>query len=253
MSDWWQTFFDAEYLRLWEGTEPPEKAEREVAGLWQLLELGSTSRVLDAPCGYGRIARALAARGAEVLGVDYSEVLLSEAERRRGDIPERQLRYLRHDLRVPLGDSGFEAAINIFSSLGYGTEADDLAILTTLRAAVRPGGRVFVETAHRDRLVVFLSHTDRRGVRLSDGTLLLEEPLFDAVAGRVESKWYWRGPSGSGQKESSLRVYSATELAGLLSRAGLRLLSTHNGCTREPFRSAGPEMSARLGLLAVRD
>lgn len=76
MNDWWRTFFDAEYLRLWEGTEAPEKAEREVAGLWRLLGLEVGSRVLDAPCGYGRIARPMAVRGAEVLGIDYSEVLL---------------------------------------------------------------------------------------------------------------------------------------------------------------------------------
>jgi len=253
MSEWWRTFFDADYLRLWEGTEPPEKTEQEAAGLWQLLGLVPGSRVLDAPCGYGRIARALAIRGALVLGVDYSQVLLAEAERRRGDVPTTQLRYLRHDLRVLLPDAGFDAALNIFSSLGYGTEADDVAMLATLRAAVRPGGRVFIETAHRDRLAVFLSHSGSRGARLPDGTLFLEEPRFDAVSGRVESTWHWQGPSGSGRKTSSLRTYAATELAGLLERAGLRLLSVHDGCTPEPFRSAGPQMSARLGLLAVRD
>lgn len=253
MSEWWRTFFDADYLRLWEGTEPSEKSEREVAGLWQLLELHSGSRVLDAPCGYGRIARVLALRGAEVLGVDYSEVLLGEAEHRRGEVPPARLRYQQHDLRVPLRESGFDTALNIFSSLGYGTEEEDVAIVATLRAAVRPGGHVFIETAHRDGLAVFLSQSDRREVRLPDGTVLLEEPRFDAVSGRVRSTWQWHGPGGSGRKESSLRAYSATELGGLLSRAGLRLLSAHGGCTPEPFRSAGPQMSMRLGLLAVRD
>ena len=252
MSEWWQTFFDTDYLLLWEGTEP-ETAERVVEGLWQLLGLSTGSRVLDAPCGYGRIAHALAMREVVVVGVDYSEVLLAAAERRRGTVPRAQLRYERQDLRVPLADSGFDAALNIYSSLGYGSEADDLAILATLRAAVRPGGRVFIETAHRDRMVVYLSQSVHRAIRLADGTLFFEEPRFDAISGRVESTWYWEGPRGSGRKNSSLRVYSATELAGLLARAGLRLLSAHNGCSPEAFRPAGPEMSTRLGLLAVRD
>jgi hypothetical protein len=65
--------------------------------------------------------------------------------------------------------------------------------------------------------------------------------------------WYWCGPGGSGRKRSSLRVYSATELARLLAAAGLRVESIHNGCSREPFVSAGPGMSSRLGLLAIRD
>ncbi len=54
---------------------------------------------------------------------------------------------------MPLEESGFDVGLNIFSSLGYGTEADDVAILSTLRAAVRPGGLVFVETMHRDRVL----------------------------------------------------------------------------------------------------
>ncbi len=250
---WWQRFFDADYLRLWEGREQPEKTEREVAGIWELLELRDGQRVLDAPCGYGRISLGLARRGAFVVGADFSSDLLREAERRRGEMPQAQLRYVRHDLRQPLPESGFDVALNIFSSLGYGSEADDLAILSTLRAAVRVGGRVFVDLIHRDRLAVFLSQTDHRASRLDDGTLMLEEPRFDAISGRVESTWHWQGPSGSGSKRSSLRVYSATELADLVARAGLRLLSVHDGCTREPFRSAGANMSTRLGLLAVRD
>jgi SAM-dependent methyltransferase len=253
VNDWWQTFFDAEYARLWESWTDAARTEQEIAGLWKLLELRDGSRVLDAPCGYGRISLGLARRGAVVLGVDFSEQLLSEAQRARGDVPAERLEYRRHDLREPLPESGFDVALNIFSSLGYGSEADDVAILSTLRNAVRPGGRVFIETNHRDQGVIFFSQARRPTYRLSDGTLFMEEPRFDAVSGRVDSTWYWEGPANRGQKRSSLRLYSATELVALLPRAGLRLLSVHGGCTPEPFRSAGPSMSARLGVLSIRD
>jgi hypothetical protein len=112
---------------------------------------------------------------------------------------------------------------------------------------------VFIETMHRDQAVMFLSRSERHAYRLNDGTLFLEEPRFDAISGRVESTWYWHGPTGSGQKRSSLRVYSATELVRLVVRVGLRVESVHSGCAKEPFVSAGPGMSARLGVLAVRE
>jgi SAM-dependent methyltransferase len=253
MSGWWESFFDADYLRLWEGAEPPDKIAREVSGLWAVLGLRETSTVLDAPCGYGRIARALAERGARVLGVDLSADLLAEAERRRGGLPSEALRYRRHDLRSPLAESSFDAAVNVFSSLGYGTEADDLAILSTLRAAVRPGGRVFVETTHRDAVAAGLSAGRRISNRLPDGTLIVEEPWLDPVAGRVETTWYWSGPAGAGRKTASLRVYTATELVRLVEAAGLRLGSVHNGCSSDPFVTVGSPPSARLGVLAMRD
>jgi SAM-dependent methyltransferase len=253
MDEWWKSFFDADYLHLWEGAQEEARTEREAVGLWSVLGLKEGDRVLDAPCGYGRIASALARRGATVVGLDFSAALLAEAERRRGDMPTDRLRYIRGDLRVAIEESEFDAAVNIFTSLGYGTEEDDIAILSTLRNAVRSGGRVFVETAHRDRMAVALSHTERHASRLADGTLMVEEPKFDAVTGRVESSWCWSGPGGNGQKRSSLRMYCATELVALLRRAGLRMVSVHAGCSPEPFVGAGSAMSGRLGLLAERD
>lgn len=196
---------------------------------------------------------ALARRGATMLGVDFAETFLTEAERRRAEMAPDRLRYVRHDLREALLEDESDAAVNIFTSLGYGTEEDDIAILSTLRGAVRPGGRVFIETAHRDRAAVSFSHTERHANRLADGTLMIEEPKFDAVTGRVESSWYWAGLGGSGEKRSTNRVYSATEFVGLLARAGLRFLPVHAGCSMEPFVGTGAAMSPRFGVLGVGD
>jgi SAM-dependent methyltransferase len=247
MGDWWRGFFDADYMRLWGGTEPPERAREQVDALWQLCGLAEGARVLDAPCGYGRLSRLLADRGAVVLGVDQSPDLLAEAERGRGAAGAERLIYRRHDLRQPLAESGFDAALNIFSSLGYGTDDDDAAILGTLRDAVRPGGRVFVDTMHRDALAAELRPGELRGKRLADGTLLVEEPVFDPIAGRVESAWHWSGPSGSGTKRASFRLYCITELVRMIARAGLRLVSAHPGCSTAPFDVTAPRMAAGSG------
>jgi len=252
MSEWWRDFFDAEYVRLWAGGGVSGDVAAQVDGLWSVLDLHEGSRVLDAPCGYGRLSRPLADRGAVVLGVDQSQALLDHAERQRGGLPPTRLRYLRHDLRTPLAEGGFDCALNVFTSLGYGAEADDVAMLETLRAAVRPGGLVFVETNHRDATAAFLARGATPSQRLPDGTLVIEEPRFDALEGRVETCWYWSGPAGHGEKPASLRVYTATELVRLLDRAGLRVRSAHRGCSPEPFRAEGPDLGGRLGLLAER-
>lgn len=249
MSGWWQSFFDEDYLALWGGrTSERERAAQEVEGLWSLLGLFAGARVLDAPCGYGRISRPLAAAGAFVLGVDQSAPLLAAAERNRDGVGSDRLRYRRHDLRQPLDDEGFDVALNLFSSLGYGDEADDLAILTTLRRAVRPDGRVFVDTQHRDNVALWFAHGVKPSERLDDGTLVVERPQFDPVAGRVQTTWYWSGPRGSGEKSASIRIYSITELVALMARAGLRVVAAQRGCTTEPYRVGNP---TRVGLVAL--
>jgi hypothetical protein len=89
-------------------------------------------------------------------------------------------------------------------------------------------------------------------MRLPDGTLVVEEPAFDPIAGRVNTTWYWSGPSGSGQKSASLRLYAPTELVTLIQRAGLHFRSAHKGCAPEPFCGGDYNPSARVGILAQR-
>ncbi len=49
MTEWWRTFFDLGYCRLWEGAGGPERTELEAAGIWALLALQPGNRILDAP------------------------------------------------------------------------------------------------------------------------------------------------------------------------------------------------------------
>lgn len=252
MGNWWETFFDADYVRLWGQAGRQPRTAEEADALWQLLQLKDGSRVLDAPCGYGRLARIIAERGASVLGVDQSAALLEKAETDRGDLPPTRLRYLRQDLRQPLKESGFDAAYNAFSSIGYGTEDDDLAVLRTLHGVVRPGGFVLVETMHRDLFAAFRSRGVAPGHRLPDGTLMVEENTFDPIAGRLEMRWFWSGAAGQGEKYGSMRLYTATELVRLMERAGLRFVSAHRGGSIEPFKAEGPEMGGRIAILTQR-
>lgn len=251
MTEWWKTYFDDDYVRLWSLMRGGGDPERQADGLWLVLGLTPGARVLDAPCGYGRISRPLAARGARVSGVDLSEAALREAERRRGDLPPDRLQYRWGDLRQPLDVSGFDAVLCLYTSFGYGEEEDDLEMLSGLRRAARPGGVVFVEAAHRESVVARCGSGRTTERRLSDGTRFVEESRFDARTGRLESVRSWRGPAGSGVKTSSIRMYSVGEIADLARSAGLVVLSRHCGCTPRPFPAGEGRLGRRLGLLTV--
>ncbi len=209
--------------------------------------------MLDAPCGWGRLSRPLAMRGAMVLGVDQSETLLAAAERQREDLPPARLEYLRHDLRAPLDRTGFDVACNIFTSFGYGSEEEDLAVFRTLRGAVRRGGRVVVETNHRDLMCAYIARGSKFAMRLPDGTLFVDDAAFDAISGVVTLNWYWAGPSGSGEKHAVWRCYTPTEIVRLLERAGLRFAGAYRGLSKTPYAAEGPEAGGRLAVVGVRD
>ena len=123
----------------------------------------------------------------------------------------------------------------------------------TLRDALRPGGRVVVETNHRDLMTVFISRGSKRSMRLPDGTLFIDEVDFDAISGVASLNWYWSSPSGSGEKHGKWRCYTPTQIVGLLERAGLRLFGAYQGLSKTPYKAQGPEAGGRLALIAVRE
>ncbi|THV40154.1 class I SAM-dependent methyltransferase [Glycomyces buryatensis] len=112
-----------------------------------MLELAGDvtgQRVLDIGCGPGHYAAALIERGAEVVGVDGSEVLLAHARKRLGEGVE----LLRHDLEAPLhfaSDASFDA---IVCALVYHHIHDRKQLLAEFLRVLRPGGRLLLSTTH---------------------------------------------------------------------------------------------------------
>ncbi|MDO3686233.1 bifunctional 2-polyprenyl-6-hydroxyphenol methylase/3-demethylubiquinol 3-O-methyltransferase UbiG [Micromonospora sp. C28ISP2-4] len=118
----------------------------DLAGEARLLDalVPPGARVLDAGCGTGRVAAALAARGHDVVGVDADPALVEAA---RADYPGP--RFLVADLsELDLAAQGeaepFDAAVlagNVMVFVAPGTERD---VLARVAAHVRPDGLVVV-------------------------------------------------------------------------------------------------------------
>ena len=95
------------------------------------------ARVLDAGCGTGRVARELARRGYDVVGVDNDASMLEVA---RAEAPE--LLWRLDDLAALADSAEYDlivAAGNVMVYLAEGTEAD---VLRRLAGALRPAGQL---------------------------------------------------------------------------------------------------------------
>ncbi|NJP90112.1 class I SAM-dependent methyltransferase [Nonomuraea sp. FMUSA5-5] len=113
--------------------------------LLSLAEPVAGRRVLDLACGHGRISRALARRGASVVGADLSAALIAKAEAAERESP-LGIRYLHADATAPAG-AGSVRELGVFDAVvcSFGlSDIDDLeGAMATTAAALRPGG-VFV-------------------------------------------------------------------------------------------------------------
>ena len=114
----WDAVFDETYLRTYLPLTSDERSREQALAAATLADVEPGAEVLDCPCGFGRHAIPLAEAAYRVTGLDRSETQLAEAARRRGDAEWPRL--VRGDYRaLPFYDASFDAALNLFTSLGY--------------------------------------------------------------------------------------------------------------------------------------
>jgi demethylmenaquinone methyltransferase / 2-methoxy-6-polyprenyl-1,4-benzoquinol methylase len=164
-----------------------------------LARVGPGSRALDVATGTGDLALALARRGSDVVGSDFSEGMLERARAKSSAVRWEQ----GNALALPYEDGAFDAA-----TVGFGTRnfSDLPRGLAEMTRVVRPGGRVVVleiTTPTRPPLSSFFSLWFDRVV-----------PLLGRLAGEDQAYSYL--PS------SVKRFPAAPELGALMHDAGLR-------------------------------
>jgi demethylmenaquinone methyltransferase/2-methoxy-6-polyprenyl-1,4-benzoquinol methylase len=102
-----------------------------------LAQVGPGKRALDVATGTGDLAIALARRGADVVGSDFSEGMLERARAKNGAV-----RWERANaLALPYPDDMFDAATVGFGARNFSDLRQGLSEMTRV---VRPGGRVVV-------------------------------------------------------------------------------------------------------------
>ncbi|HET7564335.1 MAG TPA: methyltransferase domain-containing protein [Gemmatimonadaceae bacterium] len=239
-TEWWQSYFDAQYLLEYQPLFSLERDRREVARLIDLLALPVGARILDVPCGQGRHAHLLAEAGFDVRGLDYSRHLLNVA-RARGTGPT--LRYVQGDMRkLPARWSGhFDAVLNLFTSFGFFLDpADDVRVLAEFARVLAPGGTLIWHGGSRDGIMArFLA---RDWWRADDGTLIAQERSIDPLSGVMTIYSTWRGARTHGEREHRIRLYTASRLAALLAKQGLIVEEAYDGWSSKPLTRRSSEM-----------
>lgn len=241
----WDAFFSDFYLRAYADDERQGKAEEQALNAARLSGCPEGGDLLDVPCGFGRHSVPLARAGYRVVGVDRSQALLADAQRRAG--VERWPKLIRADYReLPLPDASFDAAVNLFTSLGYLGDEQDTHALAEIGRVLRPGGRLVIEAMHRDLLV--RAFVEREWQLLGEGRLLLEQRTFDAGSGVAQvTQTLIDGSGGRDSRSYSIRVYTATELVAMLSRAGFSEAKCYGDLERGSFAT-----DTRLVIVARR-
>ncbi len=231
-SNWYERFFSGLAVQFWQAIASDETTGSEADFLVKHLRLSPGSRVLDAPCGAGRLSLALSERGAIVTGVDISEEFLAAA-RRSSHERGLAISWRQADMRDLPWTGGFDAAFCFGNSFGYLDDRGNQAFLEAVARALAACGRLAIDYGQSAESV--LPRWEPRLEVEIKGFRFLEENRYDFLAGRVENRYVISRGQETEEKLASQRVYTVCEMARGLSAAGFEILEIFGSAREDPF------------------
>jgi SAM-dependent methyltransferase len=203
----------------------------------RLLErIGRTSTVLDAACGTGVDAAALARRGFTVWAADGSEAMVDGAaarfRRERLEIPLLHSRWA--DLPAATGER-FDVVLCVGNSLVHAAGRDAMVqALTGLRQMARPGGYVVIDSRNWEKL-----HAERQIVQIADRVVTrggrrclvlyaweVPDGLADEHIAHLVFVFENGGRTEPHEHQITFRPFTISDLRARLELAGLREIDT---------------------------
>lgn len=216
---WYVASFQEDYLKIY-AHRTDEAAEEEVEAIIQLLPLDTPCSVLDLCCGNGRHSRALARRGFQVTGIDLSEVLLNEAEKRNS---ERTIRYLRADVRQLPFCAEFDLVLNLFTSFGYFEDwEENKKVFLSIHQALKAGGVFLIDFLNPGHVRKNLVPYSERNV---DNLLIKESRRIEA--NKVIKEIIVEEGELVRTYEEQVNLFSLEEMSRMIHEAGLQVTKVY--------------------------
>jgi SAM-dependent methyltransferase len=240
---WYHEFFTGVALDFWRAAVPPEHSDAEAAFLAEELAVRPPARLLDVPCGDGRLALRLAARGYDVTGLDISPENIAAC--RGATPPGAKAAWVQADMQGLPVEGPFDGACCCGNSFGYLDYPAQQEFLSRLSAALRPGARLVIDASiAADTL---LPRFEKRAWYEAGGIYFLVENDYVVSESRLDTvcTFLW-----SGRKEVrrfSHFVYTVAEIRRMLAAAGLNTTALYAGLDRQPLDGA-----ARMAIVVAQ-
>jgi 2-polyprenyl-3-methyl-5-hydroxy-6-metoxy-1,4-benzoquinol methylase len=242
--DWFVGFHEGLKAKFWRAASEPW-ADDEAAAIAGLLDLPPGGRVLDAPCGGGRIAVRLSERGLDVTGIDISAPEL-EVAREEASARGVEVRFEQGDVRE-LPEREFDALVCWGNSFGYMPHAATLDHLAACRRALRDGGRLVLDTSTAAEAVL-PGLRDEMDYDLGEVRMLARQ-VYDVARSRIVTEMEFTAPACEPERSTVVHhVYTVAELVRMLIQSGFSI----EELLGDPVSGERFELgSARLVVLAV--
>jgi SAM-dependent methyltransferase len=209
-----------------------EKTAEEVANIISLLNIGEATSVLDLCCGPGRHSLELARQGFSVTAVDRTKMYLERA-RKQAETEGLGIEFIQEDMRRFCRPGSFDVAINLFTSFGYFEDMnEDRQVAANVYHSLKEKGVFLIDIMGKEVLARIFRERDWYEL---DNTMILAERKVCANWTWMENRWLMVRDGKMDECKVSHRLYSAAELAALLSDCGFKVIDVYGDLTGAPY------------------
>jgi SAM-dependent methyltransferase len=208
---------------------PNGRTDKETEFVSAVAPLPEFRRVLDICCGMGRHARALAARGYAVIGVERDAVAIATARRHGGAVEYFQADV--RDYRPPT--EGCDLIISMSQSFGYFDDATNCELLSRWADSLRKGGQMILDLWNP---AFFATHQGERELQTATG--IVRERT------QVQTGWLFvhlTYPDGA-DDNFDWQLFSPAQMNRVADGTGLRLLAMYSDYQVGASSSANPKI-----------
>jgi len=174
-SEWWESFYDKNWLNLYPSLFSPQETTVEIDHIIKVAKIKKGDQILDLCCGYGRHTIELAKKGYQVTGFDYSKVFLSKAKK-EAQKEGLKINFIQGDIRQLPFKKDFDVVLMLFSAAFYFSDIENKNIFIELNKIVKPGGKIIIAIADAE---LFFEEYLKKGQKSKDPNVYKLEDNFE--------------------------------------------------------------------------
>ncbi len=252
MMDWAFQFFNhSDYLNLYSDMTNPYRTQIELDFCERVLGWSQEQTSLDAPCGAGRHSLELAGMGYRVIGLDFSDYLLQQAQNRwkvTRVSPEYPAFVQGNLLTLPFQPNSFDHIICLFTSFGYGDNLEEnLQVLREFHRVLKPGGKALIDVMNRLYIVPLLNRVYQS---VQNGLRVREERTITNHGRRLHNViTVWDQKNHQRQYLYNPWMFNGWELSWMANQVGLKTEAIYGDFQGKKYH----EDSERAMLVAVKE
>jgi SAM-dependent methyltransferase len=242
---WYEKFFEGSFADVQRNFFSEEDTGAEAELIIRALKLKPGDKVLDAPCGPGRLTMALAEYGCRMTGIDITEPFLDDC-RRLAAQRNLEVSLEKCDMRQISYKEEFDAAICMGGSFGYFDDNDNLNYLKCVAGALKPNGQLMMMVHLAESL--FPKYRKQDFIKLGE-IVVLDERSYNLEASRIESRWTIIRKDSTTVEHSSMRIYTFRQLCRMFRCVGFGTYEAYGSVEGEKFEFGSP----RAYMVAIKN